>query len=300
MGTTKDVTAELLDGFVGKNITSICGNGFTDAEVNHCAHFVNHVMELGFAYSCKDATGGKQPAANLRVHETFSRCGEVGKWPPASLAKCYAFVTKESAVDLAKKSMVNIPRKHIGIYCDTHVWHYSNTHDKVVKATPEAFAKHFSGDGFAMFYGEFPTLVETWNTEITWPVAWGDLDAYRHVNNSVFMRWLENARVRWLDVVGFPEEDDRHGPVVVSATIDFRRPVTYPETSQVRVRTRAADLGRTSVTLEYQVLDSASGELIAEASTRVVLVDFGNRQAVPLPDDARQRIHQVDDGVTLR
>jgi hypothetical protein len=53
--------------------------------------------------------------------------------------------------------MANRPKKHIGVYCNGGIWHYSNTKDKVVKQTPEDFAKHYSGKEFALFYGTFPT-----------------------------------------------------------------------------------------------------------------------------------------------
>ena len=52
--------------------------------------------------------------------------------------------------------MASRPKKHVGIYCDGNVWHYSNTKDKVVKQTPDEFAKHYGNSGFAVFYGTFP------------------------------------------------------------------------------------------------------------------------------------------------
>jgi hypothetical protein len=151
------VTPALLDGYLGKSIGNICENGLTEATLNHCAHFVNHVMKLDFTYTCKDQNGGTHFAANIRVHETFARCGQVGRWPPpAPMIKCYAFVTRANAVDLATKTMQNIPTKHIGIYCQTHVWHYSNANDQVVKMTPSEFGRVYPGTSFAMFYGSFP------------------------------------------------------------------------------------------------------------------------------------------------
>ena len=114
-------------------------------------------MQLDFGWSCKKSTGGKAPSANLRVHETFARCGAVGLWPPPpTLTRCYAFVTKKSGVNLKKKEMTNIPKKHIGIFHTDFIWHYSNSKRKVVKQLPADFAKHYKGDGFAVFFGEFP------------------------------------------------------------------------------------------------------------------------------------------------
>jgi hypothetical protein len=153
-----NITPAILDSYLGKQISQICGNSYTDAAINHCAHFVNHVMALSFPTSCRNLVHGPVPGANIRVQETFAHCGEVGRWPPPlPLVKCYAFVTKASEVDLPTKTMGNIENKHVGIFCETHVWHYSNTQDKVVKVTPDQFSRHYTGPGYAMFYGEFPS-----------------------------------------------------------------------------------------------------------------------------------------------
>jgi hypothetical protein len=53
--------------------------------------------------------------------------------------------------------MPNRPKKHIGIFCDGAVWHYSNTRDKVVRVTPESFGRHYPSPHNAMFYGEMPS-----------------------------------------------------------------------------------------------------------------------------------------------
>ena len=52
--------------------------------------------------------------------------------------------------------MINVPKKHIGIYPDNSIWHYSNTQDKVVVQMPDAFAHHYTGKDIAMFFGTFP------------------------------------------------------------------------------------------------------------------------------------------------
>lgn len=150
-GTLKDL--------VGKNISNICPNEFTSNAENHCAHFVGHALGHTFGWTCRNQTGkGPQPGANLRVHETFARCPEVGRWadrPPIMMA-CLVFITKASNVNLATKTMSNVPRKHIGIYLFNTIYHYSNTRDKVVTQTPDEFSHHYSSPHNAMFYGSFP------------------------------------------------------------------------------------------------------------------------------------------------
>ncbi len=150
-----------LKNFVDKHIKDICDCGFSDNSSNHCAHFVSHVMGYTFGFRCKNITGkGPGYGVNIRVHEVFSKCGKVGEWNDKykPTGNCLAFVTGASNVNLANKTMVNIPAKHIGIFCNNMIYHYSNKQQKVVCVTPENFSKHYSGSDIKVFYGTFPTI----------------------------------------------------------------------------------------------------------------------------------------------
>ncbi len=63
-------------------------------------------------------------------------------------------------------------------------------------------------------------------------VRWGDMDAMRHVNNSRYFTYFEQARVNWLASVESGWEG-RRGPTLARASCDFRRPLTYPATLEV-------------------------------------------------------------------
>jgi hypothetical protein len=146
-----------LEGFLGKNINQICPNGFHAANLNHCAHFVGHAVGITSPFNCAQFTGGKKEASNIRVHETFGYCSKVGLWKDADLTRPQlCFVTRKDVVNVAKKEMKNIPQKHIGVFCDGHIYHYSNGKDKVIKQTPTEFLATFqavySGDQ-GLFFG---------------------------------------------------------------------------------------------------------------------------------------------------
>lgn len=149
--------AERLEALLGKNINQICPNGFHDAGLNHCAHFVGHVLGLRSPYTCAQFTGGRKEPANIRVHETFAQCSRVGHWKDADLSRPQmCFVTRRDVVDIERKTMANIPQKHIGVFCGGMVYHYSNGRDKVVKQKPADFLTTFDGiysGTQALFFG---------------------------------------------------------------------------------------------------------------------------------------------------
>jgi hypothetical protein len=148
--------------FLDKSIREICGNGYADDGHNHCAHFVSHVARFDRDMTCRKlVSGATKPGANVRVHEVFARCAEAGEWPgPADGGDDLIFVTKKENVDVDKKTMVNIPKKHIGIYRGGFVYHYSNSRDKVVKQTVPEFQRTFDktyGPGQGYFWGRMKT-----------------------------------------------------------------------------------------------------------------------------------------------
>ena len=146
--------------YINKPISDICSNGYHKSSDNHCAHFVSHILGFRFGFKCSAMTGKGESAnaANIRVQEVFARCPEIGKWTdkPLSTISCLAFVTSAANVNLSTKTMINHPRKHIGVFHNGKIYHYSNSRDKVVEQTPEAFARHYSGADITVYYGTMP------------------------------------------------------------------------------------------------------------------------------------------------
>ena len=121
-------------------------------------------------------------------------------------------------------------------------------------------------------------------------VRFRDCDPLGHVNNAVYLTYLEQARLfHWRALWGFRADASSSVPGVIlaRAEIDFKRPATYPETLEIRIRLVA--IGRTSFTYEYDVVD-AEGELVASARTVQVMYDYAASRPVPIPDDIREKL----------
>ncbi|WP_078119127.1 hypothetical protein [Thiosocius teredinicola] len=147
--------------YLGHHISDICGNHYHDDGDDHCAHFVSHVLRFRFGFKCFNVTGSgpESDGASIRVHEIFSFCPKVGNWQdkPGSLSFCLAFVTAAANVNLQTGIMINHPMKHIGIYQNGLIYHYSNIANQVLEQTPEAFANYYAGRDIALFYGTMPS-----------------------------------------------------------------------------------------------------------------------------------------------
>lgn len=122
-------------------------------------------------------------------------------------------------------------------------------------------------------------------------VRFVDCDPLGHVNNAVYLSYLEQARFGlWRRLWGFTGETAMTaargaGLILARVECDYRLPATYGDTLDVRIG--LAGMGRTSFTYDYEVIDAAGGRTIAEARTVIVLYDYATAKPVPL-DDARR------------
>ena len=118
------------------------------------------------------------------------------------------------------------------------------------------------------------------------PVRWGDMDAYRHVNNTVYFRFLEQARCEWLEQVGVRvRPDEAVGPVIINASCTFLIPVNYPST--VVVKMYVGEPGRSSVMTWYELFVEGDERLYAEGAAKTVWMDMRTGKSAPIPDFIR-------------
>jgi acyl-CoA thioester hydrolase len=136
---------------------------------------------------------------------------------------------------------------------------------------------------------DYPVVVEI-------PVAWGDMDYFRHVNNIVFFRYFESARIEYLERIGFREigEGSPVGPILSATGCRFRRPLTWPDV--VRVGARVTGIGADRFDMEYRLVSSAQDAIAAEGTGTLVAFDYQANRKVPLPAEVRAAIERLQAG----
>ena len=141
-------------------------------------------------------------------------------------------------------------------------------------------------DRIAELLADFPVTVEI-------PVAWGDMDAMGHVNNAVYFRYFETARIRCFDELGLGsiEQADGVGPILHSASCRFRIPLTYPDT--ITVGARIGDVGDDRFPMLFSAVSHRHGAVAADGESLVVTFDYANGTKAPVPDDLRKRLLEL-------
>ncbi|HVX14773.1 MAG TPA: thioesterase family protein [Pirellulales bacterium] len=126
------------------------------------------------------------------------------------------------------------------------------------------------------------------------PVQWGDQDAFGHVNNTIYFRWCESARIDYLDQLGLRESlrTDGIGPILAAVACNYRRPVTFPD--QVQIGARITRLGRSSLSMEHLIYSEVQQQVVADANSTIVVFDYRRQASHPIPDDVRQQIERLE------
>ena len=119
------------------------------------------------------------------------------------------------------------------------------------------------------------------------PVAlrWRDLDAFNHVNNSNFLTYLEEARIRWFASWQGEWVTEATAPLLASVQLNYRRPIDYP--SDVAVELFVERVGNSSVTVGHRIVSGDGAVLHADGHVVMVWIDRASGRPVPLPDVVR-------------
>ena len=120
-------------------------------------------------------------------------------------------------------------------------------------------------------------------------VRFRDLDPMGHVNNAVFLTYIEQARVAFLSEVGAATGLEDMNLIVARVEIDFKAPVRFGQ--EVEISVRATRFGTKSFDLDYEL--RVDGEVVAEAKSVQVAYDYDRREAMPLPADWREKLTAV-------
>ena len=125
------------------------------------------------------------------------------------------------------------------------------------------------------------------------PIRWGDMDAMGHVNNTVYFRYLEQARMSWFEQINcVPDLASGQGAVIINAHCTFLRQLKYP--GEIEVRTFAATPGRSSIETMHEIRRVDTPDVLAaEGGAKIVWIDYQREKSLPIPDDVRVRLQQA-------
>ena len=125
------------------------------------------------------------------------------------------------------------------------------------------------------------------------PIRWGDMDAMGHVNNTVYFRFMEQARIAWFERL-VPEDDawQSTGIVIANASCNYKRAMTYPGT--VEVKLFVGPTGGASVPTWYELRVDDDPAPYADGAAVVVFIDMKSQKSRRIPEAIRARLERAE------
>lgn len=137
-------------------------------------------------------------------------------------------------------------------------------------------------------------LLANYPVVLDWPVQWGDQDAFGHVNNTVYFRWCESARIAWLQKLGLGSwmQPTTLGPILAHIDCNYKRQLHFPDT--VRIGTRITRLGKTSLTMEHAIVSLSQNTIVAESTSVIVVFNYQTQRPAAIPHEVRAAIEALE------
>jgi acyl-CoA thioester hydrolase len=142
-------------------------------------------------------------------------------------------------------------------------------------------------------------LISAYPVVIEIPIAWGDMDAFQHVNNIVYFKHFESARISYFENINFFEFINKTGigPILASTQCRYKIPLTYPD--HVTVGAKVETIEKDRFIMKYAVISHKFKKIAALGEGVLVTFDYQNNKKALIPDEIRKRIIDLEKSVSL-
>lgn len=133
---------------------------------------------------------------------------------------------------------------------------------------------------------DYPSYVEI-------PVQWGDMDAMQHVNNIMYLRYMESSRIKFFtDVLKIGFSPDGVGAILAEIHCKYKFPLTYPDTVIAASRILPESMDEYSVKIQHTIVSIKHQRVAAEGIARIVFYDYLEKKKAMIPEAVKLRLLQ--------
>lgn len=137
---------------------------------------------------------------------------------------------------------------------------------------------------------DYPVTIEI-------PIAWGDMDSFQHVNNKVYFKHFESARISYFEKIGFLEimNTTNIGPILAFTQCRYKIPLTYPD--NVTVATKVESIEKDRFIMKHIVVSHKFKKTAAFGEDILVTFDYQNNTKALIPDEIKKRIIDLENNL---
>lgn len=131
-------------------------------------------------------------------------------------------------------------------------------------------------------------ILTTFTTQIEVQVAWGEMDAAQHVNNTVYLRYAESGRIHYFNQLGFSVnttgEGDPVGPILAAIQCKYKFPLTFPDTVTIATKVKLDSFDEFSFETEQIIFSHKHQRVAAEVTAKLTCYDYKALKKAPIPE----------------
>jgi acyl-CoA thioester hydrolase len=138
-------------------------------------------------------------------------------------------------------------------------------------------------------------LLKEYKVVSTAKVQWGDMDAMQHVNNTVYVKWGETARIEYFTALGVfsPKETKiKFAPILGFQSVKYIIPVVYPDT--IQIGTKVEEIKADRIVLKSFYYSEKMGKLVAIKTQEVIPFDYKTQKKIPVPEELILEINKLE------
>ena len=130
-------------------------------------------------------------------------------------------------------------------------------------------------------------LLKEYPCIIAQTVQWGDMDAANHVNNTVYLRYFESARIEFFNQIGFMDFTGEAGvgPILAEANCKYKAPLTFPDNIKITARILPDSLTEYGFIMQHIVFSEKLQRIVAEGTSKIVCYDYKNKRKALIPNE---------------
>ena len=138
------------------------------------------------------------------------------------------------------------------------------------------------------------SILEQYSVVLSQDIIWGDMDAFDHVNNTVFFRYFEDARMAYFDKLGIREYKDKTnvGPILANTDCNFKLPLKYPDS--IYIAGCSTILSSKKFRMDYVVLSESLDSVVAEGQGLLVYYDYNTGKSCQIPEQIAAAINSLE------
>ena len=135
-------------------------------------------------------------------------------------------------------------------------------------------------------------LLKQYPTIISQAVQWGDMDAAQHINNTIYFRYFESARIEFFSQIGFMDfsGESSVGPILAETSCQYKAPLTFPDNIKITARILPDSFTEYGFTMQHIVYSEKLQRIAAEGTCRIVCYDYKSKQKALISSELREKL----------